>query len=475
MSNVFGYDRQKWMVLSATSLGAFLFTINISIVNLALPLITTYYQAPLSSVEWVSLIYLLLMSSLMLTFGRLGDLYGHKPIYVGSIAVFTLGAVFCIFAPSILTLIAARGLQSIGAGMAMAVVQAIIADNFPATSRGRAIGINAIFVSLGLAAGPSFGGLLLSYCDWRIIFIINVPLGIIGTLWTYWVLPAKKGSSQILDIPGASFLFVTLMCALLYMTHGQEWGWVSPFALVLLALSCLSFIFFIRRELTFTHPMVKLALFKNRLFTASNIAAVLNYTTQYIVTFLMPFYLLNIIKLSSDDAGLVMATFPVAMMLVSPFSGVISDKIGAQLPASIGMGLIAVSSLILSSVTPADSLFPVVFGLILAGAGTALFVVPNNDAIMGSVPQEQIGLASGMIATMRSIGQALGIAVCGAVFSSRLAYYVVALGTAHDTGSALYEDQIFTLAQHDTYLVALVIALVGMAVSLVRGVYRKNG
>jgi EmrB/QacA subfamily drug resistance transporter len=462
------FDHGKWMVLSSTSLGVFVMTLNASVVNIALPLITSYYQAPLSSVEWVVLVYLIIMSSLMLTFGRLGDLYGHKPVYVRGFLIFTVGSLLCVLSPDILSLIASRAVQAVGAGMGISVVQAIIADAFPPGIRGRAIGLNSVSVSLGLAAGPSLGGFLLSHFGWKIIFAINIPIGIASTIWAWRVIPGKKGSPQQFDILGAFLLFMCLMCFLLALSHGQQWGWGSRPVLGLLLGFLAFFAAFFYRERHYRFPMLHFKLFNNRQFTAANIAQGLNYITQYIVTFLMPFYLLNILRLSSGQAGIVMAAFPLAMIVTSPLSGIISDRIGARVPASLGMGLISASIYCLSSLEPSSSPGLVAGALFGTGLGNGLFITPNNSAIMGSVPKDQIGLASGMVATMRSIGQALGIAVGGAVLSSRLFYYAGQFGLQGGE-NFLYQDEVFTLAQHDTFLMAMAVGIIGMVVSLVRG------
>ena len=460
--------RRKWLILSTTCLGAFMATLDASIVNIAMPKITEYFHAPLASVEWVVLIYLLLISSLLLTYGRLGDMYGHKPIYVYGFAIFTLASALNSLAPTIGFLIGSRALQALGAGMLMAVVQAIIADNFNPSERGRAIGIQAMSVSLGLATGPAIGGFLVSQFGWQAIFSVNIPIGIAGTVWAWRVLPHRKGKPQKFDISGALTIFVALTTFLLAMSHGESWGWQSPLVTGLFTAALACFLLFLFIENRIDYPMVRLELFKNRLFAAANVAAALNYLTQYAVVFLMPFYLDNLLHLPPNKAGLVMTSFPLVMMLTAPISGTLSDRIGSRTLTSIGMGIIAVGVLILSITRMTGNLTPVILGLGLVGLGTGLFLSPNNNAIMGSVPKNQTGIGSGMLATMRNLGQVLGVAVSGAVFSNRLAAYSAHLHSINYNQKLVYE-QSFLWALRDAYLVAMAVALLGMLISMVRG------
>lgn len=461
MGPLFKFTKAQWLILTTTSLGTLMASLNTSIINIALPRITTYFQSPLSTAEWVIMVYLLLMSSLVLIFGRLGDMYGYKRIYVLGFAAFTVSSLFIAWAPNIMTLIGFRAIQALGSAMVIAIVQAIIAANFPAGERGRAIGLNSMVVSFGLASGPSVGGFLVSYFNWQSIFYINIPIGILGTIWAWKVLPSQKGLRQKFDLIGAGAFFISQMSLLLAFSHGQEWGWTSSIILGLFTASLAFLAFFIYWENHIDSPMIRLSLFKNKLFTAANSAAFINYMTQYSVTFLMPFYLIDILQLPVNRAGLLMTVFPVVMMLTSPFSGIWVDRIGSRTLTSLGMGFIAAATVILSRLTSTLNIPMIIVGLALVGLGTGLFLTPNNTAIMSSVPKGQAGIGSGMIATMRSLGQVMGVAVSGAVFTTRMAHYSIAMETA--------QDKVFTLAQHDAYLVAFVFALCGIATSLIRG------
>lgn len=459
----------KWRAMAAVAVGNFLGPLNGSIVNIALPNITAYFDVGLPAAEWVIMAFLLVISSLLLTYGRLGDILGHKPVYVSGFFVFTLGSLLCAFAGSINMLIVYRVVQGLGAGMLMAMGPAILTSAFPARERGKALGLMGMVVAAALASGPVLGGLLVGYFDWRAIFLINVPLGLFGLLWTAYILVWDKGKAkQSFDYAGAITFSAGLTLLLLGLSKGQEWGWSSSLtlglglgALVLLAV-------FVLTETKIPHPMLDLSLFRNRLFTAANASSMLNFMAQFAVYLLMPFYLLDIRHIEPQHAGLLMMASPLVVVIVAPHSGALSDRIGSRLLSSTGMGIIAVGLFLLSRV-PVDASLPVIaLVLALIGMGVGLFQSPNNSAIMGSVPRHRIGIASGMLATTRNVGMVLGIAVSGAVFAIRHAYHIHNLELSGLSETALTSLS-FTSAMNDAFLVGSLLAVVGVLTSLVRG------
>ena len=453
---------RKWLIHSTTALGVFMSTLDASIVNIALPEITAYFHTSLANAEWVVMVYLLLISSLLLTYGRIGDMYGYRPVFIAGFAVFTISSAFNSLSPTIWVLIACRALQALGAGAILAVVQAIITDTFQPSERGKAIGINAMFVSLGLATGPSLGGLLVGTFGWQSIFIINIPVGIISILWAWVILPKKSLTPQKFDIGGAVTIFACLSSFLLVVSHGQVWGWNSFASGSLFMTAIISLGMFVYFEMTYAHPMFNLKLFRNQVFLAGNLAAMINYMTQYTVTFLLPFYLIKFLDLPTRSAGLLMSAFPLTMLLTSPLAGTVSDRLGSRVLTSAGMAIIC-SGIIIIGHTESFTYFKNAFGLALIGLGTGLFLAPNNNAIMGSVPKNSIGVASGTLALMRNVGQVLGVAVSGAVFSHQLAKHLAFAGTQLS----------FRIALHNTYLVAALIGALGTIVCWARGSHKN--
>lgn len=467
-------DGYKWRALAAVGVGNFMAPLMGSIVNIALPDITSYFKVGLPTAEWVVMAFLLVISSLLLTYGRLGDMLGHKPVYVTGFAVFTVGSALCGFATSIEMLIAFRILQGIGAGMVMAIGPAIITAAFPPRERGKALGIMGMVVAAALAAGPALGGLLVGYFGWRAVFLLTVPIGLFGTLWAAYILAWKREPSrQTFDFLGAGLFSAGLTLLLLVLSKGQEWGWDSFRSLVFLAAAGAALALFIRAELKVLQPMLDLSLFRNRLFSAANASALLNFMAQFSVFFLFPFYLLDVRHLPAQQAGLLMMVGPLVVVFLAPVSGTLSDRIGSRLLSSTGMALITVSLFLLSRIGLTTPLPTVALSLGVLGLGVGLFQSPNNSAIMGSVPRHRLGIASGMLATMRNVGMVMGIAVAGAVFAARHAAHLAALeksGLAGETLSA----RSFTYAMHDAFLVGAFLALLGVVTSLVRGDDRSS-
>lgn len=446
--------------------GTFMAALDASVVNIALPSISKYYGEPLYIIEWVIMSYLLIISSLLLTYGRLGDMYGHKKVYIGGFAVFSLGSLMCSLAPNIIALILSRMAQALGAGMIMSMGPAIITDFAPPQSRGKALGVNATAVAVASATGPVAGGFLTSHFGWQSIFYINIPIGIVGTILAYKVIPDTwKRELQTFDIKGAATVFFALISILLPLSYIEKYGWGNVYILTSLLLGLLLVLLFVRIEKTVRFPMVDLKLFQNRLFTMSNLSALINYMSQFSLMFLMPFYLQQLKGLPPSKAGLMLIPMPIVMMIVAPISGALSDRFDVRYISTTGMGLISVGIFLLSRLRLDSSDYYIMAVLALTGLGSGLFQTPNNSAIMGSVPGNRRGIASGMLATMRNIGMVLGVAISGAIFSSRMDYLEAILAS---------EAQAFLGALSFTFTVAALLAATAVLTSLARGTSRPE-
>ncbi|TDT52059.1 MFS transporter [Fonticella tunisiensis] len=459
---------RRIQILIAVAIGTFMGALDSSVVNIALPNITKYFNAPLAAVQWVVMSYLLIISSLLLTYGRMGDMYGHKRIYISGFIIFTIGSVLCGLSPTIGFLIVARAVQALGAGMLMSMGPAIITDISHPKDRGKALGVNAVAVSVALTAGPVLGGFLVSNFDWSSIFYINLPVGIIGILWGIKVIPGRKDIiRQPFDIMGAFVIFIALICILLPLSLVERIGWGVWYIPTLLAAGFIFLILFIFIEKTTEYPMINLKLFRNRQFSMSNISAMLNYMAQYTVVFLMPFYLQQLRGLPASEAGLFMIPMPITTMILAPISGILSDRTDSRILSAVGMGIAAFGIWQLSKLGINSPRLQISLALITTGIGVGLFQTPNNSVIMGSVPGNWRGIASGMLATMRNMGMVLGVAVSGAVFTNRLNALNVELGRLGVTGEAL-RVQSFTGAMHLTYIIGSLIACFAALTSLIR-------
>jgi EmrB/QacA subfamily drug resistance transporter len=403
---------QRYKILAALMLGGIMGPIDASIVNVILPTIAHFFNASLATAQWVPLIYLLTISSMLLFYGRLGDIWGYRLIYLIGLGCFVAASLFCGLAPTIYFLIVFRALQGIGAGMMMAVPFAILTAVFEPHERGKAMGINAISISAGLALGPTLGGLLTALWSWRLVFLINLPIGLIALLWGLKVIPDLKGKPGRMDFGGALTAFVSLLSFLFFINHLQVDGWslLSGSALGIALLAGIAFLYF---ESHLPDPMVNLDLFKNHTFSLGIISSLLNFASQYTLVFLTPFYLQRVMNYSPEKIGFLMTSFPLAVMLVAPLSGALSDKFGSRRLAVLGSGLCAVALITMAYLPLMATAFVVSWRLALFGLGNGIFQSPNNNAVMGSVPRPYLGVASSVLGTVRNVGMAVGIAFAG--------------------------------------------------------------
>ncbi|MGZ6296136.1 MAG: DHA2 family efflux MFS transporter permease subunit [Candidatus Limnocylindrales bacterium] len=461
-------ERGKWLILSTVSLGTFMATLDGSIVNIALPQIQEAFGVDLATVEWVVVAYLLVVGSLLLPFGRLGEVLTFKRVYLTGFVVFTVTSALCGAAPSASILVLFRVFQGVGAAMLQAMGPAIVARTFGPRERGRALGLNSISVALGLTLGPALGGLLTEVGSWRAIFLINVPVGIVAVLWAARILPFERQEGrQSFDVAGAALSSVALFALLLALIEGQTWGWTSP-ATIALVLTCvvlgLAFIVVERRVL---QPMVDLTLFRIRAFSAGLASVGIAFSGLFTATFLLPFLLEQSAGFTPLEAGLLLTPIPVMTAIVAPFSGALSDRIGPRLPASVGIGTMALGLFSLTQL-PADfAVTDLVWRLAVIGVGQGLFMSPNSSAILGAVPRGRIGTASGTLAQMRIDGQALGIALSGAIVAARLPVHFAQLAGHEPPAQAAQEA--LALAIHDAFIVAALLCGVGILTSALRG------
>lgn len=457
----------KWLVLAAVMVGTFMGPFDGSVVNIALPTFTDFFGVPISTVEWVVLAYLLGVSTFLLTFGRLGDMLGLKRVYLAGFGIFVLGSLACAFSWSIWALVAFRVVQAVGAGLLFAVGPAIITQNFPPQERGKALGFVGISVSAGLAAGPTLGGLIIGAAGWPWIFIVNVPVGCIAFLMAWRVLPARKPQDQRLDPYGAVLSFLALFPLLLVLSKGEAWGWGNPAVIALVLLSLIGGGLFVWTELRVHQPLLDLRLFRIRIFSASVASAFGSFIVTATVIFLLPFYLMQVRGFSVEHAGLLLTPIPLAMVIVGPVSGALSDRIGSRFLSTFGLLISAAGVLSFLSLSLETSALGIAVRVLVPGIGLGLFQPPNSSAIMGAVPRDRLGIASGMLATARNVGQVLGVGLAGLVLAVRGPVYEARFLATF--GPALAAKEAFLHAAHDAIAVAAVVCVLSALVSLVRG------
>jgi EmrB/QacA subfamily drug resistance transporter len=440
--------------LVALGAGAFMSSLGASAVNAVLPVIRDAFGSDVATIEWVVAIFLLVVSALLLTFGRLGDLRGHRPIYLLGFAVFVAGSLVCGFAPSPAWLIFARAIQGLGAAMLFANSPGILTKTFPPEARGRVLGLLSMTTYLGLMAGPTLGGWLTERWTWRGIFFMNVPLGLValGLSARYIPRDPPQEGGRRFDFAGAVTFTAGLAALILALNRAHDWGWGSPRTFLAFLSALLLLLLFVLIERRVAGPMLDLSLFRARIFSAATASAGLNYISIYTCLFLMPFYLIQGRHLSPGQAGALLTVQPLVMAITAPLSGILSDRIGSRLPSTVGMAILSFGMVLLSRLGPTSPLADAMIGLGVVGLGTGIFISPNSSAILGAAPRNRQGIAGGILGTARNVGMVLGVGISGAIFSTLLA------------GGA----DIFT-ALRAGFLAAAVAAAIGVPVSVVRG------
>jgi EmrB/QacA subfamily drug resistance transporter len=411
------------VVLGALAIGAYMAALDNSIVNAVLPVVAGDFGTDLAAIEWVVTSYLLVQSALMLAFGRLGDMWGHKHVYMAGLVVFVASSALCGLAPSTLFLVIARAIQAAGASMIFANLAAIMTAVFPAEQRGRAVGIQATIVYLGLATGAPLGGWMTELLGWRSVFYVNVPLGLLALVlgWRVAMERAPAGRRERFDFAGAAVFVLGLGLLLVGLNQGHAWGWTSAPIVGSLLLGAALLAVWVVVELWVPSPMLDLRLFRRPAFSAPVVSNVLSYAAAISTGFLLPFALIQGRGLSPAEVGLILTCQPIVMAITASFSGTLSDRIGTRAPATAGMIVLALGILLLSRLDAETPVMLIGAILLLTGLGIGLFTSPNSSAVLGSVPPQQRGVANGVLGTSRTLGMILGIAVGGAVYTTTIA------------------------------------------------------
>ncbi len=464
--------RERWIVLLITCVGALMGPLDSTIVSVSLPIISSELGMDYATSVWIPTAYLLAVASLLLTVGRLSDLRGRKPLFVLGFGIFVIGSLLCSVSVNGGQMITFRFLQGIGAAMIMSTSPAIITAAFPPQERGKALGINAMSVYIGLSLGPPLGGFLTAAFGWPSIFLVNVPIGLTVIALALWKLkePARTARPRPFDLSGAVAFAVGLSALLTILTLGEGLGWTSPASVALIALSVAAFAAFVLIEhRKGRDAMLDLRLLTgNRLFAMANISALLNYTSYFGISFLLSFYMQRVLGYPLSLTGLVLLSMPLVMSILSPVMGAASDRIGSRVLASGGMVLIGIGLLLLGTVGEATSTLELVAYLAILGIGMGMFSSPNTSAIMGCVSKEQLGVASGTLSTMRTVGQSLSLVVMGALVAT-VASTAVVSELFSGGGPTPAGTEGFVSGMSLAFTVSAGIAFAGAVTSLARG------
>jgi EmrB/QacA subfamily drug resistance transporter len=446
----------KRSVLLVATFAAFLTPFLGSAVNLALPSIGKELHADAINLSWVISSFILASAVFLLPSGRLGDIIGRKKVFSYGIILFTISSFLIIFSGSITTLIALRILQGFASAMIFGTSLAIITSVFPQGERGRALGINITAVYFGLSAGPVIGGFLTQLLGWRSIFAFLVPVGLVSSYFIF-----KKMNVEWAEAKGEKFDWrgsVIYGIALLSFMYGFSklpslLGWICLASGILMAVA---FLFFEKR---IAYPVFDAQLIlRNKVFAFSGLAALINYSATSAIGFFMSLYLQYLKGFDARAAGLIMISQPVAMALLSPIAGKLSDRKNPGIIASVGMGITAAGLILLCFLKPTTPVFLIVMLLILMGIGFGLFSSPNSNAIMSSVEKRHLGIASGVVGTMRMVGQ---------MMSMGIAMMLVALYIGKQTINPVTYPGLIS-AMKTGFIVFSVLSVLGIFASLAR-------
>ncbi|WP_223879780.1 MFS transporter [Paenibacillus spiritus] len=442
-------QKRRWIILIVLNLFTFMSTLDGSIVNIALPVLSRDLGLPMADIEWVTTGYLMAICAAILFFGRLGDIAGKIRIFKIGMLVFIVGSLLCGLSGSLPLLIASRVIQALGASMTMANSQGIVTDIFPPTERGKALGLIGTFVSLGSIAGPSLGGVILSGFGWPYIFWINVPIGLIAYLIGMKLLPKDLVRVKAsVDVRGSALFAVFIVLLFAGLLIGQQTGYGDVRIIAALIAAALTLGAFLWSQVRNPQPLLQMNLFRNPLFSVSILCGFLVFTANFCFNIIAPFYTQNMLGLDPAQAGLLLMLMPISMVIVAPLSGALSDRIGSEFLTFAGLVVMMIAQIGLARLHDGSPVGLVGLWIVLLGVGGGLFQSPNNSLVMSQVPRTQLGSAGSVNSLVRNIGMVVGITVATTVLfqvmSHRAGYRV--------TGLVAGRPEIFLAGMHTVFL-----------------------
>jgi len=404
------------VVLLVVTLTSFLTPFAASSFNIALPSISKEFGLDAVTMSWASLAYLLASAMFLVPFGRLADIYGRRKVFLIGTIAFTFSALLLGIYPSAETILMLRALQGISAAMIFGTGMAILISVTPPSEKGAILGVNAASVYIGLSVGPYIGGVLTDVLGWRSILFTTAAIGVVAVAFMFWRLKGewKEASGETFDLQGSAIYSVMLLSLMYGFSLIPSVNSVVPILIGVFAGGV-----FLRVEAKAKHPVLDINLFRsNRAFTFSNIAALINFSATYAVTFLMSLYLQYVKGLSPEGAGLVLIASPVVQAIVSPMAGKLSDRMEPRKVSAIGMGITILGLIPFIFISEATDVLVVVGSLALLGFGLSVFSSPNTNAGMSSVDKRLYGVASSTLGTMRLTGQMLSMGITMIIFAT---------------------------------------------------------
>jgi len=418
----------RWLVTMAAMCGSFMVVLDATVVNVALPKIMLSYGVGVNKIQWVITSYLLTMAIMMPSVGWLSRRMGHKLVFIISFSSFTLASAFCGLAWSANALVAFRVLQGIGAGLLMPIAMVVIFEAFPSEEKGMAMGIYGMGATLGPAVGPTLGGYLIEKFSWHLIFLINVPVGLLGIILATLVLP--KGvtrKEKHFDVMGFLTMTVALGSFLMGLSQGQQEGWTSGYILSIFAVAVLSFAIFLVVEFRSPNPFIDLQVYKSFLYSMTTMLFIIQGIGLFGATFLIPLFFETMLGYSALKTGILLVPMAVAVTLVLPIAGRLADRMDARIPVIIGVVFSVLSLYWLSFLNLHTSSAEAVGMLVMRGLGLGFIFPPIMNLALKSLPEDKVATGSSLINVSRQVGGALGVALLGAMLDRRQLHHETVL------------------------------------------------
>ena len=461
----------KWAILFTVLIMTFMATLDSSIVNVALPVMQKALGAGLDQIQWVSSVYLLTMCAFLLVFGRLGDLYGKVRYFEVGVVIFSVGSLMCGMSTTLPALVVSRAIQGIGGASAMANNMGIITEAFPARERGRALGLLASFVALGMMCGPVLGGFIVSMLPWEYIFLINVPVGLLSLVIGHFTLPRSMHDHKPgkMDVVGSVMLVPGMLLTFLSVTMLQSNAGLLVVGALVTGLALL--VLFVFHERKCPEPLIEFALFRDRAFMVNLVCLFISFIAIGVYELMTPFYLQDARGFDPGLSGLIFCIIPLVNAVTGPISGAISDRIGCNPLTCLGLAVFAFGLFLIGTLGMEEGIPQILLFLGLASLGTSIFQAPNNSLIMGSVSTELLGFAGSVSALARYLGMAIGISG-----STSLLYGQMSVAAGHPV-TAFVEGRpdIFLYGHHIVYVVTAVLVAAGFALTLIRMAAKHRG
>ncbi len=427
-------ENRKWWTLGAVAFGLFMIMLDNTVVNVALPTMEKDLHVTQARLEWVVVAYALTFAALLITGGKLGDLYGRRRLFVVGLVIFTGASLACGLATSAGFLIGARAVQGVGAALMSPATLSIISATFPPKERGQAIGIWAGVSALALAIGPLVGGVITQNINWNWIFFINVPVGVAGIVASQIFIKESRDTSreQSLDLPGLVTAALGLFSLSYALIEGNAKGWTSSEIIGFFVAAVVLLVAFVVLELRQRLPMLDLSLFKIGSFSGANIVAMLVSMGMFGVFFFVSLYIQNILHYSATQAGAMFLPMTVLIIVIAPIAGRLSDRVGSRWLMGGGMTIVGISLLLYQRAQVGSNFWTLLPAMVLGGIGMAMTMSPMTATAMGSVPVDKAGVGSGVLNSFRQVGGSLGIALMGAILASYIHHKKHTLAAEYD-------------------------------------------